>query len=160
MHKTSLLFALLLAFIGIPNIGGVVMADDTKAETLARLQKNITGQVTFLYYKDMDTATSFYGETLGLKKTFDQGWVKFFQIADNAFVGLVDSEKGFHKASGNKPVMLSIITDDVVKWHAYIKMTDVKITSPLGEEAGKGLVRGFIVTDPGGYSVEFFQWNK
>ena len=32
----------------------------------------IDSQVTFLYYKDVDAAARFYGETLGLEKTFDE----------------------------------------------------------------------------------------
>lgn len=130
----------------------------TQSKTQISIPTSITGQVTFLYYDDMDAAAKFYGETLGLKKTFDQGWVKFFQITEDSFVGLVNSEKGFHKPSADKPVMLSIITEDVIGWHAYIKTKKVKIISPLGPEAGKGFVRGFIIEDPAGYSVEFFQW--
>ena len=154
------LFVGLLLSLTIPT--GTIAGETTMNQSAVEIPmpSSITGQVTFLYYEDMDAAAKFYGETLGFKETFDQGWVKFFQIADNAFVGLVDSEKGFHKASDNKPVMLSIITKDVVKWHAYIQTTDVKITSPLGSEAGKGLVRGFMIADPAGYTVEFFQWNK
>lgn len=50
--------------------------------------------VTFLYYKDLTEAESFYADVLGLEKDFDGDWVKIFKIAKGARVGLVDKKRG------------------------------------------------------------------
>jgi hypothetical protein len=52
---------------------------------------SISGQVTFLYFNDLDRAAAFYGKTLALRKTFDGGWVKIFALSPTSSVGLVDS---------------------------------------------------------------------
>ena len=64
--------------------------------------------VTFLYYKDLTEAESFYADVLGLEKDFDGGWVKIFKIAEGGRVGLVDETKGHLKSATDKPGMISI----------------------------------------------------
>ena len=54
----------------------------------------IDSQVTFLNFKDLNKAEEYYDKTLGLKKTFDQGWVRIFQISSTSYVGLVDDTRG------------------------------------------------------------------
>ena len=119
----------------------------------------IDSQVTFLYYKDIDKAQEFYGESLGLKKTFDQGWVRIFQISSTSYVGLVDESRGSHNSSQNKPVMLSIVTSDVEGWYEVLTAKGIKIISELSD-SGSVPVKAFLVEDPEGYTVEFFQWIK
>lgn len=120
---------------------------------------NIIGQVTFLYYSDIDAAENFYGHILKLKKTFDKGGVKFYQLTENSYVGLVGEGRGLHKTSESKPVMISMVTTEVVKWDKYMKTQNVKYVSAYNPDDNNGPVHGFIVLDPGGYTVEFFQWN-
>ncbi|PCI32521.1 MAG: hypothetical protein COB54_07210 [Alphaproteobacteria bacterium] len=120
---------------------------------------NITGQVTFLYYRDMDAAENFYGKILRLKKTFDKGGVKFYQLTENSYVGLVGEGRGLHKFSDSKPVMISMVTTEVAIWDSYLKTQNVEYVSAYNPEGDNGPVHGFIVLDPGGYTIEFFQWN-
>ncbi len=117
----------------------------------------IDSQVTFLYYADLDAAASFYGDVLQLEQTFDQGWVKIFAITPTASVGIVDESRGAHRASDDNAVMLSLVTADVDAWHARLIAAGVEI---LGDPADSASVpvRAFLVRDPGGYTVEFFQW--
>jgi hypothetical protein len=70
-----------------------------------------------------------------------------------------------HGVSDDKPAMLSIVTDDVDAWYEKLVNAKVKVTRPLPpagteKEPGSAPVRGFIVEDPGGYTIEFFKWNK
>lgn len=119
---------------------------------------SIEGQVLFFYYRDLKHVTPFYETILGLKKTFDEDWVKIYQVGKDSFVGLVDETRGFHKVSESKPAMLSIITGDVDGWNAHLKAQNVKFLSEL--KKGNAPARSFVVEDPGGYTVEFFQWTN
>lgn len=119
--------------------------------------------ITFLYYEDLVPATEFYGEVLQLQKTMDEDWVKIYRISTTSSVGIVLEGSGFHSVSKDKPVMLSIVTSDVDAWYERMKSYGVVVVSPLpataeAEEPGGAPVRGFIVEDPGGYTIEFFTW--
>ena len=117
----------------------------------------INSQVTMFYYKNISKAKNFYGETLGLEKTLDWGWVAFYQTSPSAFVGLVtEGPNSYHKAKKNNSVMLSLITDDLeLSFSQLTKNQSLKILKNIGEN---GPVKSFLLEDPGGYTVEFFQW--
>ena len=128
------------------------------------LPLSVTGSVTFFYYENLAAAETFYGQTLGFEKSFDLGWVKIFDIGEGSSIGIVLEGRGFHATSNEKPVMLSIVTEDVDAWYARLKemqlpfLTELAPESTSDEDAAP--VRGFIVSDPGGYTVEFFQWQN
>lgn len=119
-----------------------------------------TGQVTFLYFNDVDKAAAFYGGTLGLRKTFDAGWVRIFAISPSSSVALVDAAKGAHRASEDKPVTLAIVVadrKDVDRWYEHLKSQKVSIHMPPFDAPSVN-VREFRFTDPEGYSLEIFAW--
>ena len=117
----------------------------------------IDAQVTFLYYADLDAAARFYRDVLQLQPTFDQGWVRIFAITPTSSVGLVDESRGAHRARDDNAVMLSLVTTDVDPWYARLSRAGVEILSNPADSADVP-VRAFLVRDPGGYTVEFFQW--
>ncbi len=117
----------------------------------------IDSQVTFLYYADLDAAAGFYGDVLQLEQTFDQGWVKIFAITPTASVGIVDETRGAHQARDDNAVMLSLVTADVDAWHAHLSAAGAEILGAPADSASVP-VRAFLARDPGGYTVEFFQW--
>lgn len=117
----------------------------------------IAGQVTFLYFNDIDAAAHFYGETLGLAKTFDLGWVKIFALSPTSSVGLVDGKSGAHRPAPEKPVMLSLVVDDADRWYAYLKGRGVQIKEPPSDGT-RVRVRAFGFIDPEGHTLEVFQW--
>src|SRR5262245_8003737 len=116
-----------------------------------------SANITFTYYRDLAQAADFYGRILGFELVLDQDFAKVYQIAKGAFVGLVDGEKGTLKASETKPVMISIVTDDVVQWHTHLVAQGVPIFRPLKDHPALGL-RGFMALDPEGYVLEFEQF--
>lgn len=116
--------------------------------------------VTFIYYKDLSEGENFYGNILGLKKDFDGEWVKIFRIADGGRVGLVDETKGHLKASSDKPVMISIDTPDVQAWYDRVKVSGAKYLKTHLKDHSDGFANSFLMNDPAGYTVEFFQWNE
>lgn len=124
----------------------------------------IDEQITMLYYSenDWEKAVQFYGGALQLKATYDDEWVKIYALTDTAFVGVVkDSEGGFHKPNKDSAVMLSIVSSAVDDWYgAILNAKNVKIEHEI-YNSETAPIRAFLIRDPGGYTVEFFQWmNK
>ena len=119
----------------------------------------ITEQYTMFYYKDIDAARQFYGGILGLKPTYDDEWVTLYQVLPGALLGVVrEGGTAFHPARGENSVMLSLVTDDVNQWHARMQEhPDIPLVkAPYDHD--KVPIRAMLVRDPGGYTVEFFQW--
>jgi catechol 2,3-dioxygenase-like lactoylglutathione lyase family enzyme len=120
----------------------------------------IASQVTFLYFNELDKAAAFYAGKLGLRLTFDGGWVKIFELSPSSSVGLVDATHGAHRPSAEKPVMVSMVMstpDDVDRWFAQLKAQGVQIARPPGN-SDKVPVRAFEFKDPEGHSLEVFAW--
>lgn len=121
----------------------------------------IDEQITMLYYSenDWDKAVQFYGSDLQLKATYDDEWVKIYALTDTAFVGVVkDSDGGFHKPNKDSAVMLSIVSNAVDDWYgAILNAKNVKIEYEIYDSM-TAPIRAFLIRDPGGYTVEFFQW--
>lgn len=114
-------------------------------------------QITMLYYKDLDAAAHFYGEVLGLEKTFDLDWVKFYATGPSSSVGVVkEGEGAWHDTQSTNAVMLSLVTPDVDAWFSRVK--DARGAVMLKEIGDGGGIRSFMLEDPGGYTVEFFEW--
>jgi len=160
---------LLLAVCAIVCVTSISQAGDTQAVVGKTAAPTATGQplprppiasqTVMFYYDDLAAAEEFYGAILGLEKTQDFGWAKFFRVSAGAEVGIVKSGPGaYHAAQRGNAVMLSIVTTDVDAWYARLKAAKgvrflVEISS--GQSAP---IRNFMIEDPGGYTVEFFQW--
>jgi len=137
------------------SVGDPVNCDSRETATMP---PTTDGQVVMFYYEDLAAADRFYGETLGFVKTLDEDWVKFYRTSGDATVGLVaDGAGAWHKPQPKNAVMLSIVTSEVDAWYERLrKMDDVTFLKDIGDG---GPIRSFLVEDPGGYTVEFFQWK-
>ncbi|MEM6576002.1 MAG: VOC family protein [Pseudomonadota bacterium] len=156
-----------LALSVLGSTATAVLADSPAGASLADQPPvdAFEGTITFLYYDDLAAATHFYGETLGLKLTMDEPWVKIFRLTEGSSVGLVKNGHGFHEVKPDKPVMLSLITSEVDRWYELLKRGGVPVIKPLpapdaGPDSSGAPIRGFIVSDPGGYTVEVFSWRQ
>lgn len=120
---------------------------------------NIKDSVTMFYYSELAKPRDFYGNSLGLVATFEDDWVTLFKITENSLIGVVlGGENSYHKVQETNAAMLSFVTDDVDAWYAKITAQgNIKILRDISNSKNTP-VRGFIIADPGGYSVEFFQW--
>jgi extradiol dioxygenase family protein len=139
---------------------GTVSGTDCSAESREEnIDMGLTtdAQVVMFYYKDLTDADHFYGDILGLEKTLDEDWVKFYKTSANATVGLVaESEGAWHQAQEKNAVMLSIVTSEVDAWYEMLRQKEG--VSFLKEIGDGGPIRSFLIEDPGGYTVEFFEW--
>ena len=120
--------------------------------------KGIEGLITFTYYNDIDKAEEFYGETLGFEEVMNRDWVKIFRVGNDSHIGLVNAEKGLLKPQAEKPVMLSVVVEDVDAWHKLLEEKGVK-TNHSPQKSGDVDMRGFLTWDPEGYAVEFLTFD-
>ena len=123
------------------------------------MHPSITENHTFFYYKDLAPARAFYGEVLGLQATFEDDWVSIYQLTSDSFLGVTKEGKGaHHKVQKENAVMLSITTDDVDAWYRKLQSAGgVNFIKEIYDHESAP-IRAFLVADPGGYTVEFFQW--
>ena len=109
--------------------------------------------ITFLYYRDLDRAVTFYEQVLGFQLAIDQGWSKILRMTGAAHVGLVDEARGMHRASDPKPVQICIRVPDVDAWHAWVETQGVAgLTEPKSSTTLR--IRAFVFNDPEGYQIE------
>lgn len=120
-----------------------------------------TDQVTFFYYPDLTAPRAFYGSALGLVSYYDQEWVSLYRTAPGATIGIVKSGKDAVPADMKRDAtMVSIVTTDVEGWNQRLKQGGkVKFLKEIYDHPVVP-IRAFLLQDPGGYSVEFFQWRK
>jgi uncharacterized glyoxalase superfamily protein PhnB len=112
-----------------------------------------------LYYDEISDAVDFYEHILGLRKTLNEEWVKIYRLTDSASVGVVKVGPGaYHATQDRNAVMLSLVTTDVDGWYRRLKENGrVGFLKDIHDSENVP-IRSFLVEDPGGYTVEFFQW--
>ncbi len=124
-------------------------------ENLGRVQS----QITFLYYRDLQPAVSFYSEVMGFELVEDQAWAKIYRMAGDAFLGIVAGEKGFHQPQAQNAVLVTFVVDDLLAWYEHLESRGVKMLSEVQHRA-EIQIRRFFFEDPGGYTLEIQQFLK
>ena len=112
----------------------------------------------FLYYRDLDRATAFYRDTLGLELVADYDMARIFRVAEESYLILVDATKGMHTADEPKSVALALLTDQLEGWHAYLASKGLAPGRPFTPRPGSAH-DGFVIRDPEGYMLEFERFN-
>jgi hypothetical protein len=94
-----------------------------------------------------------------LQKALNEDWVKIFRLAESSSVGVVKVGPGaYHATQESNAVMLSIVTSDVDGWYQRLKKNGRVTFLRDIHDSDNVAVRSFLVEDPGGFTVEFFQW--
>jgi predicted enzyme related to lactoylglutathione lyase len=119
---------------------------------------SVDGLLTFFYYKDMVKAGEFYEKIMGFELVQDQKWAKIFKVADNAFMGCVDGNIGYHKHDPTKPVMLTVIVDDPDAWYEHFLENSVETLNKPHDDVELNM-RIFLLHDPEGYVIEIQKFN-
>ncbi len=110
--------------------------------------------ITFLYYRDLPRAETFYRDVMGFPLAIDQpGLAKIMRVCPGAHIGLVDEAHGMHKWAETRPVQVCIRVPDVDAWHAYIGTQGVDNMSKIFVNDAIG-IRAFVFNDPEGYQLE------
>lgn len=120
----------------------------------------ISGVITIFYYADLAAAARWYAEVIGLEPLMHLDGVEIFRIEGNAHLALVAEGKGSQRfiAGRQKSALLSIHTSDLEGWHARLFALGVEGTGMGAQIGADGTTIEFKVYDPGGYTVEFFEW--
>ena len=119
-----------------------------------------TASNVFFYYEDVEAATTFYKEIMGLRVAADYGFAKIMQVAPKSFITLVDAKEGMHAADEPKTTAIALITDQLDEWWDYMQTQDVTMRSTeYKPEAGRAH-HGFVAVDPEGYFLEFERFNE
>lgn len=113
----------------------------------------------FLYYKDLDRATAFYQQTLGMELVADYQMARIFRMTGDSYLILVDATKGMHTADEPKSVAVALLTDQLEQWHAYLTTKGIAPRSPFVPKPGRAH-DGFVIEDPEGYLLEFERFNQ
>ncbi len=113
----------------------------------------VKGLIPWLYYRDLPRATRFYEDVMGFEMVVDQGWSKIYRIREGAYLGLVDGEKGYHRASDTKPVIICLNVKDADAWYEMLKGKGVEIEEKP-QESERLKIKVFMFRDPEGYVIE------
>lgn len=114
---------------------------------------SLQSQITFLYYRDLARAARFYEDVLQLELCENQGDARIYRVADKAFVGIVDEEKGHCRAQETNAVLITLVAENVEDWYAYLKECGVKLLTEV-KQPGSFPVKCFFFEDPEGYQYE------
>jgi predicted enzyme related to lactoylglutathione lyase len=110
--------------------------------------------VVWTYYNDLDGAMAFYEDKFGLDMIVDQGWTKIYQTSTTGFLGLVDQERGMHRATEQKGVTLSFWTDDIDSW--FVHASGANGFEMRSDSVGRNdRFHAFVGYDVEGYYLEF-----
>ena len=118
-----------------------------------------TASNVFFYYEDVEAATDFYHEVLGLHIVADYGFAKIMQVAPKSFITLVDHTKGMHSSEEPKTTAIALVTDQLDEWWVYISSRDVEMRSNNYTPREGSAHDGFVAIDPEGYFLEFERFN-
>jgi catechol 2,3-dioxygenase-like lactoylglutathione lyase family enzyme len=112
----------------------------------------------FYYYDDVETAWTFYRDTLGLETVVDYGFAKILRLAESSYLTVVLAEEGMHSADEPKIVTLHLVTDELDRWHDHF----LWLGREIEYEGGGGEDRpadSFVVLDAEGYRLRFVRYK-
>jgi len=114
---------------------------------------------TFIYYKDMADASSFYRNLLGLEEEPESDWVTLYRVTGDYTIGVVQDGRGYLRAAEDKPVILCLgVQDDGDIWEIYRRLKEAGVNMRTTEVKLREVEgRVFFCEDPEGYTVEIVQ---
>ena len=156
----------LLAFLPLTGCGSATAPEPQTADNAASTENvdplsqfGTTASNVFFYYADVEAATTFYREVMGLRVVADYGFAKIVQVAPKSFITLVDAAEGMHSADEPKTTAIALVTDQLGEWWDYLQTQDVTMRSTEYSPTEGSAHDGFVAVDPEGYFLEFERFN-
>ena len=125
---------------------------------MANLQ--LTSNITFLYFNDLEAAKPFFEEVLGLEKAVDPGWPPVYRSLEKPFLGAVDNHSGSIQVTSTDSVLISLTVDNIEEVHESLKgsrgvegLSEIKQVKDLA-------LKSFFFTGPEGYHFEVEQFTS
>lgn len=146
----------IIRFLAIVSFTLISACSDSGTSAPEEETRDIIGNNAFFYYKNYDEAVDFYSKTMGFKNVFEfPGFAIIFQSSPTTFLTVVsDNGRGMHSSDEPKTVAVAFLTDQIDQWYDYMASTGAAIRNPPRPIADTPH-NGFIMLDPGGYSLEF-----
>lgn len=115
----------------------------------------LTGQISWVYSDDLDTAARFYADVLGLECRRDEGDARIYATAGDAFIGVCRAfaDRVVEPRGG----MISLVCDDVDGWYRRLRERGAEIDTAPHRLDAFGIYT-FFARDPNGYVIEFQQF--
>ena len=112
-------------------------------------------QIVFIYVEDLERSAKFYGETLELPLSLDQGGCRVYQTAEKSHIGICTHRK----PEARDGAIITLVVDDVDGWFEKLKSRNVDLQSrPVFNE--KYLIYHFFFHDPDGYLLEIQRFEN
>jgi catechol 2,3-dioxygenase-like lactoylglutathione lyase family enzyme len=109
----------------------------------------IQSQITFLGTANLPETAAFYEQVLGLKLALDQGCCRIYATGKGGFIGFCEREE----APATDGLILTLVTDEVDRWHEHLVAKDVKIERAPGHNP-EFQIYHCLFRDPNGYLLE------
>ena len=119
---------------------------------------NLSSQITFLYFDDLDAAKRFFDETLQLERACDQGWAVIWKTGDKSFLGAVDRKRGSIQGVNRGGVLISLTVPDINEAYERLGKHNLDSCTEIKEMADIGL-KSFFFKGPEGYDFEVQQFT-
>jgi len=128
----------------------------TTINDVKEMTRDIIGNNAFLYYKDYDEAVAFYQKQMGFRNVFEfPEFAMIVQTSPTTFITIVnDNGRGMHTSEEPKTIAIALLTDQLDAWYEYAVSQEMDIKNPPKPLADNPH-NSFLVTDPGGYILEF-----
>ncbi len=111
-------------------------------------------QIVFVYVRDLDRSSKFYGDLLGLELVLDQGGCRIYRVAASAFLGICDRVE----RAGIEGSLVALVTDDVDLWFERLVAAGVEIIQPPHHREEYGICN-FFARDPDGNRLEIQRFD-
>jgi catechol 2,3-dioxygenase-like lactoylglutathione lyase family enzyme len=108
--------------------------------------------VTFLATADLEEATAFYRDTLGLELALDQGRCRIFRVSGDGFLGVCE---GVPSPDG---VIVTLVATDVEARCRRLEEAGVAFERPLRHHPELDITHAFL-RDPDGHLVEIQRFD-
>jgi catechol 2,3-dioxygenase-like lactoylglutathione lyase family enzyme len=130
---------------------------EIRAETKVYNGKpGIDAQISWVYTADLQVASAFYQQELGLELVHDQGMARVFATAANACIGVCEAFDG--RIVEPRGSLISLVVADVDSWYRRMLERQIDADPPRRIEAFG--IYSLRVRAPDGYAIEFQQFER
>lgn len=109
--------------------------------------------MTFIYIKDIHEASVFFEEVLKCQEVYKPSWATVYKISSNAYLGIVDQDKGSVQTKYKGGTLISLTVDSIESYYDRLKeygvheLSEIKVFEDIG-------VKSFFFKGPSGYDFE------
>jgi predicted enzyme related to lactoylglutathione lyase len=115
----------------------------------------ISQSIVFTYTDDLPRAARFFREVMELDFVVDQGSCHIFRLTAESYLGVCHLPD---RPQGKVGVTISLVSDDVDGWHAFLVAKGVDCVRPPAASAAFG-VYSTLFLSPDGYRIEIQRFD-